>query len=312
MVGNKPTRILLIEDNPGDARLIREMMAEMKDTNFNLEYADRLSAGLKLLTKGNIDVVLLDLSLPDSFGLDTFTRVHNEAPEVAVIVLTGLDDETVGVKAVQEGAQDYLIKGKVDSNLLTRSILYAIERHRMLKALRTISITDELTGLYNRRGFLTLGNQVLKMAKRLRKRVFLLYADIDGMKWINDSFGHQEGDRALKEAADTLKEIFRESDIIARIGGDEFVVLGLINSRKNVEIIEARLRKRLEAHSSERKRKYKLSMSVGIISYSEKNLLSIDELLKQADKLMYKQKRRHKTIGETLSPSGNKNGEKTI
>jgi MinD-like ATPase involved in chromosome partitioning or flagellar assembly/CheY-like chemotaxis protein len=124
-------KVLLIEDNPGDARLIQMMLAEARGAPFDIERADRLSTGLGRLATGGIDVVLLDLSLPDSQGLDTFARVHAQAPEVPIVLLTGLEDEELGVEAMREGAQDYLVKGQVDSRLLVRSMRYAIERHRM-------------------------------------------------------------------------------------------------------------------------------------------------------------------------------------
>jgi signal transduction histidine kinase len=126
------TKILLIEDNSGDARLLREKLAEVTDTVFDLEWIDRLSAGLERLGQGSIEAVLLDLSLPDSQGLDTLLRTHRQAPEVPIIVMTGLDDEALGAKAVHEGAQDYLVKGQTDGQTLVRAIRYAIERHQML------------------------------------------------------------------------------------------------------------------------------------------------------------------------------------
>ncbi|HWP29422.1 MAG TPA: response regulator, partial [Chloroflexota bacterium] len=122
--------VLLIEDNPGDARLIQEMLAEGRNGVFRLERADRLAGGLARLAAGPVDVVLLDLSLPDGQGLDTFRRLHAQAPHVPVVVLSGLDDEEVAVRAVQEGAQDYLVKGQVDGPLLVRALRYAIERQR--------------------------------------------------------------------------------------------------------------------------------------------------------------------------------------
>ncbi|MFQ6080818.1 MAG: PAS domain S-box protein [Candidatus Bathyarchaeia archaeon] len=133
---NKHIKVLLLEDNPGDARLIREELAEVRDALFDLECADRLSAGLERLAAGGIDVVLLDLSLPDSRRFDTFAKVHAQAPEVPIVVLTGLDDEELAVKAVRRGAQDYLVKGQVDSNLLVRAMRYAIERKWAEEALR--------------------------------------------------------------------------------------------------------------------------------------------------------------------------------
>jgi len=288
-------KILLIEDNPGDARLIQEMLSEIKDAKFNFSCVDRLSKGLEFLTKGDIDIVLLDLSLPDSQGLDTFLKLHQTVPDIAVIVFTGLDDSTIGVKAVQEGAQDYLVKGKVDSDLLFRSIRYAIERQRMLRELKDMSITDELTGLYNRRGFLNFGKELLKIGKRINKVVFLLYADLDGMKMINDNFGHSEGDKALMEISNIFKKIFRKTDIIARIGGDEFVVLGIITSWTKEETLIARLQQRLDAYNAERNLSYNLSMSMGLVTFAPESSLSIQEFLDRADELMYKQKRSRKT-----------------
>jgi two-component system cell cycle sensor histidine kinase/response regulator CckA len=125
---DKPIKILLIEDNLGDARLLEEMLNNGEPSSFTTLWADRLSKGLEQLEAEAIDLVLLDLSLPDSQGLDTFTRVHAQKPQVPIIVLSGLSDEQVSIKAVREGAQDYLIKGQVDSSLLTRAIRYAIER----------------------------------------------------------------------------------------------------------------------------------------------------------------------------------------
>ena len=133
---NEPIKILVIEDNPADVRLLQEMLTEVKEFYYSLECADRLSAGLSSLTKRGIDVVLLDLSLPESQGLDTFEQVFAQAPYVPVIIMTITGDEEIAVKAVQKGAQDYLFKGQVNGNCLARSIRYAIERKRAEEELR--------------------------------------------------------------------------------------------------------------------------------------------------------------------------------
>ncbi len=150
---NDSTRILLIEDNPGDVRLLREMLTEVAGAVLDLECADRLSSGLECLAAGDIDVILLDLSLPDSQGFETFLRAQAQAPRVPLIVLSGLDDEALALKAVREGAQDYLVKGHFDGLSLLRAIRYAVERKRaeeeirqrtaQLEALRQVSL--ELT-----------------------------------------------------------------------------------------------------------------------------------------------------------------------
>ena len=143
-MSNKAVKVLLIEDNPAYTRLIREILAEAKGSPFKLECADRLATGLACLAQGRIDAVLLDLGLPDSQGLSTLVKVQAEALAVPVVVLTGLDDEALAVEAVQEGAQDYLVKGQVDSNLLKRSIRYAIERKRAEEKARQLETLKEL------------------------------------------------------------------------------------------------------------------------------------------------------------------------
>lgn len=127
-------RVLLIEDNPADARLIREMLAYEKDVSFNLEWKDNLTEGLKRLAGGRVDIVLLDLMLPDSFGrLYTFTTAQAQAPEVPIVILTSFKDDDFAINAISMGAQDYLIKGQVDSNQLVHTIRYAIWRKQILK-----------------------------------------------------------------------------------------------------------------------------------------------------------------------------------
>ena len=125
-------KVLVIEDDPGDVDFLKELLAEVEGETFDLVCVDRLAAGIACLDEADFDVVLLDLSLPDSQGLDTFSKVHTHAPNVPIIVLTGLDDEEVAIMAVQGGAQDYLSKSLLDGPLLTRAIRYAIERHRLL------------------------------------------------------------------------------------------------------------------------------------------------------------------------------------
>jgi len=133
---HRPIQALLIEDNPGDARLIREMMTEAGEGSPRMKWAERLETGLRSLAEGGIDVVLLDLALPDSGGSDTLAAVREAAPGVPVVVLTGLDDEKTATESIRRGAQDYLVKGKFDGELLLRSMRYARERNRIEKTLR--------------------------------------------------------------------------------------------------------------------------------------------------------------------------------
>lgn len=300
---DKRIKVLLIEDNPGDARLIKELLADAGGDPFDLLCVDRLSMGLDHLADGGIDLVLLDLSLPDASGLNTFSTLRAHAPHVPVIVLTGLNDETLAVNAVQEGAQDYLVKGKVDGDLLVRSVRYAIERQRMLMELRAVSLVDDLTGLHNRRGFLTLAQWQLKLATRKKRYLTLLFIDLDDMKRINDTLGHPEGDKALVDVANILKKTFRESDIVARIGGDEFAILAVDARTASAATLVTRLETNLQDHNDTAGRNYHLSISVGITRFDPEQPCSIEELLARADVMMYQQKRGKQLDGRPRKPT---------
>jgi diguanylate cyclase (GGDEF)-like protein/PAS domain S-box-containing protein len=166
------------------------------------------------------------------------------------------------------------------------------DRKKAEEELRALAFLDELTGLYNRRGFFTLVEQELKIANRLKKEMLLLYFDVDGLKVINDTFGHQDGDIALIDISYILKETFRESDIIARIGGDEFVVLAIQTDDTNTEILHTRLQDNITSYNAKGKRRFRISISMGIVSYHPESHRPIHDLLREADTLMYEQKQK--------------------
>jgi diguanylate cyclase (GGDEF)-like protein/PAS domain S-box-containing protein len=158
--------------------------------------------------------------------------------------------------------------------------------------LESLSLTDDLTGLSNRRGFFTLGQQHLKIAKRLRKGIFLLYIDLDDLKRTNDTYGHLAGDRLLTALASILKEVLRESDIIARIGGDEFAVLAMRASKGGEKALLDRVEQRVRTHNLRNPKKLRLSLSLGIVGYDRRKFGTLEDFLAHADFLMYQQKRR--------------------
>ena len=180
------------------------------------------------------------------------------------------------------------------------------ERKRAEAALQSLSLVDELTGLYNRRGFLAVTEQHLAAIRRNKKMPVILYADLDGLKVINDSLGHHEGDRALVKAAEIFKETFRSSDIIARIGGDEFVVLAAIGPEESAEFLTNRLQENFKAASAQWNHSYDLSVSVGRALFDDDEGHSIEELMALADRAMYENKRhkrsRHNFTPESISP----------
>ena len=166
-----------------------------------------------------------------------------------------------------------------------------LKREKLEEELNNLSITDPLTGLYNRRGFLTLAEQQMKLSLRTRGRLILFFADLDGMKRINDSLGHEEGDKALIEASAVLRETFRSSDIVARMGGDEFVALAIDPEVIDPEIIISRLQERIDSQNRRPERKFTLSMSVGYACYDPEDPVPLDTLMTRADNAMYAQKK---------------------
>jgi len=166
----------------------------------------------------------------------------------------------------------------------------AVRQALLDRELRHLALTDELTCLYNRRGFFAAALQQLKLAGRQAQSLLLLYCDVDNLKKINDSYGHREGDLALIRTADALERTFRDSDIVARLGGDEFVVLALEASGQTQEVLLRRLEKCLKKSKASESR-YELSLSVGVARFDPKRTVSLGELMAQADKAMYEQKR---------------------
>lgn len=285
---------LLIEDNLDSVQLIQEELNEERHSKFKLQYAERLSAGLELLRDRDFDVILLDMSLPDSQGIDTLTRVHDQTPEIPIIVLTNHDDESFAIETVQKGAQDYLIKSCLDGNLLARSIRYAIERCRMLENLKQAKLQmqhlahhDSLTDLPNRHSFYDHLDKAMARARRNNKMVAVLFLDLDKFKSINDSHGHHIGDIMLVSAANRLKTNIRESDIVARMGGDEFtIILDCINSEQDAAKVA---QKTLESMLNEfvlEEHKLSITTSIGISIYP-KDGHDIDTIVKKADFAMY-------------------------
>jgi diguanylate cyclase (GGDEF)-like protein/PAS domain S-box-containing protein len=165
------------------------------------------------------------------------------------------------------------------------------ERKRMEEEMREMSLRDQLTGLYNRRGFITLSEQQIKTANRTKRPMPLVFIDVDNMKWINDTLGHEEGDRALITTAEIFRHTFRESDIMARIGGDEFAILATDATEMDPEILSGRLQETIEAYNAKDTLPYKLSMSWGAAVYDPGSPISLDELMSQADGLMYAHKK---------------------
>jgi diguanylate cyclase (GGDEF)-like protein len=282
-----------VEDNPGDARLIEIMLNDSGQSGFKCKRADRLKSALEAVEGSKFDVVLLDLALPDSFGLDSFSKISAADPKLPVVVLTGNDDETIALTAVREGAQDYIVKGQFDEKLLVRAINYAIERQKTVLQLHTMSYKDELTGLNNRRGFMIQTEELMNLCRRNSSVLTVFFIDLDGMKWINDTLGHKEGDTALIDTADIIRSCFRESDVLARLGGDEFAASVLMDDDAGIDAVTKRIREKVKKLNDSGLRNYELSLSIGNAVYTCGEE-SAQALLNKADAMMYEDKKKNK------------------
>jgi diguanylate cyclase (GGDEF)-like protein len=265
------------------------MIAEDPATPFTLHCASRLSLGLEHLSAGGTGLVLLDLSLPDSFGLDTFAKVYAHSPTVPIIVLTGNDDQMLALSAVKGGAQDYLVKNRLDRELLVRSMQYSIERKRYQVQLEHQANYDALTGLPNR----NLLHDRLRQAvysQRNPRNIAVVFMDLDHFKFVNDSLGHSTGDKLLKGMAERLRSVLREGDTVGRVGGDEFVLI--LNDQSSEEVI-FRAMQRITAKVSEpidiEGKEMYVTASAGISLYPQDGP-DVDTLLKHADAAMYRAK----------------------
>jgi len=194
-----------------------------------------------------------------------------------------------------------------------RGIARDITDRKMMEAeILALSITDQLTGLYNRRGFLSLAGQQLKLAERNKSGMLLFFADLDGLKRINDTLDHEEGDKAIIETAILFKETFRTSDIIARLGGDEYAALAIEITETNSEIITGRLQSLIDTRNNQENRRYRLSISVGYSYYDPENPCSLDELMSHADKSMYEQKQNKMSLLPQVSALSNGNPQSNL
>ncbi len=289
-------RVLLVEDDPGDRRLVAEMLRDADEAAV-LASCPRLEEAIEPVSRGLADLVLLDLSLPDSFGIDGVRRLRAAAPDIPVVVLSGNNDKQIALEAVQAGAQDYLVKDDVDGPSLTKAMRYAVERQRSERRLARLALSDPLTGLPNRVLFADRLEQALARAARAptrgRKapRLVVMFIDLDGFKPVNDTLGHLAGDAVLVEVARRLEHELRGADTVARLGGDEFTVLcESVSSSDGGVGLARRLAAALAEPYDTDAGAARLSAAVGI-AVADPRVEDGAALLRRADAAMYAAKR---------------------
>lgn len=302
--------ILIVDDTPDNLRLLAKIL-ELQGYTIRKSINGRMA--LQAAERHPPDLILLDINMPEMNGYEVcqHLKASKTTDQIPIIFISALDQINDKVHAFELGGQDYITKPfqEIEVLMRVRNQLLIKQQHQQLleqnkrleheiqeglKAeaeVRQLSLTDELTGLHNRRGFFLLANHQFKIARRTEIFCCLLFVDLDGLKQINDSLGHEIGDRAIIDTAKLLKQSFRESDVIARIGGDEFVIFVSVCFPGNTDEFRPRLQENIERFNQEHNNSYQLSISIGATQCALNQNVSLEQLLEEADKLMYEHKR---------------------
>lgn len=293
-MSDKSVSILHVEDDSTDALLMQELlMNDIGASKFDVVHVGCLRRALSQLRNRGYDAVLLDLNLPDANGLENVRAIKDQNPDIPVVVLSGMDDDGLALKAVDAGAQEYIVKGHGNGKVIRLAIHSSIKRKALERRLFKQANYDELTGLSNRRHFQDYMELALARAKRAGRHEVLMFMDIDNFKKINDTHGHSVGNEVIREAAERIKRTLRASDFICRYGGDEFLVLLDGNSEDMKYTSGEVATKLLYAFSEPFKidgKEIEFFSSIGIACFPEAGE-DFTTLLKQADKAMYEAKK---------------------
>ncbi len=284
-----------------DACRIRFLLDAENSRQFQIAHVPQLDLAAERLSDESADILLLDVGAQHPERREFVQSARLAAPDTPLVVLSEDDDQPLALESLRLGAQDFMIRDRIRPEELVRAMRFAIERHKLQKSLQKLSLIDDLTGLHNRRGFMALAEQHLRMIQR-KGAALLIYVDLDDLKIINDSCGHPEGNRALIVAANVLRACFRQSDILARLGGDEFCVLMTDAAQDSAPQVRKRLQERLDFVNALTSWGFRLSLSVGFADVPAVQQPSLEQLLRVADLEMYREKR-EKPMRGTVSPA---------
>jgi diguanylate cyclase len=286
------TTALIIEDSVADTDLITEFLIEAQ---IAATCASNMTDAELQLRSFSFDYVISDLMLPDAEGLEAVRHIAELAPLTPLIVLTGLNDENLALRAVQQGAQDFLVKSELDASLLRRTLRHARERKQVFNHLTYLTHHDSLTGAFNRVALLEQLERQLQHARDHQRSLALIYIDLDHFKEVNDTLGHEAGDLLLKAVTQRLREAIGTSGSVARLAGDEFaVLLPDLPTGAAAHELANRIRSHLLTPIDMSGQPVVVTASLGLATFPE-DASSVDDLLRQADTEMYRVKRRRRS-----------------
>jgi two-component system, cell cycle response regulator len=266
---------------------------------------DDLNGALRMIAEHAPDVLLLDPTLAPNFISNIVIQVRYRMPVLPIVLLPDIHaalEQTADLPNLRTG--NGLDSGLIAADNIARTLRYAHDQLGLQRTLLEMALRDDLTGLHNRRGFTALATRYLRWARDRGRHLSLFFGDIDGLKAINDRFGHGEGDRAISLVAASIKETFRRFDVTARLSGDEFVALIIDVPGRSVEAIRNRLQSNL-AQCSGAERRYTLSLSVGVAHFDPEKPVSLQELMRQADAALYGHRRKARRIPEGFAAVAN-------
>jgi diguanylate cyclase (GGDEF)-like protein len=290
MTPQSPLSLLLVT---GDALVAGTLESHLSFVfpGVTVRRAQTVSAAVIAQSSAPPDAVLADLAMLDDSDLVDLTRpVSLDPPPVFGILRQDCPLRTA--EALQAGVQECLVASDLTADRLARSLRQGIERQRLQRRLADLALRDELTGLYNRRGFFALAEHQRRQCLRTGHGLVVVQADVDGLKEINDTLGHQAGDQAIAASAAVLRCTFRESDIVARLGGDEFAAVAVDADEDSAARILERLEQAVDAQNVRGSLGFRLSLSVGAALLMPLARTSLAELLAEADRSLYREKRR--------------------
>lgn len=281
---------MLIEPRDNIARLVTDMISFRSEIDV-LHTRDVYDA-INLLTDGQYDLILSNVQLTDAAGPEVLNKLGT-VPDCPPVILTGDSmSHRAAMPLLRKGAGDYLHIPTTSIEEFQKAIMSSIERRAFNNELYELVVIDELTQLYNRRGFTRLGRYQLETARRNNAKCCAVFIDMDNLKVINDTLGHTMGDTAIREVAQCLQQTLRSTDVIARLGGDEFVVLAYDITEKTIHPIIQRFRAKLRELNEDPRRVYVLSASVGVVEYDPNSDIKLEDLQDSSCKKMYKEKHR--------------------
>jgi len=307
-------KILIAEDDPISCRILT---ANLKKWGHEVVVTHNGNEAWGALhAQGAPALAILDRVMPDVDGIEICRQLRREKTDtpVHVILLTSLNRREDLLEGLEAGADDYLTKPldahelrarlqsaarilELQENLRqrVRELEAAISERKLAEeALRNLSLTDQLTGLYNYRGFLNLAEHHVKTSRRSQNPSLLIYADMDGLKEINDTLGHRAGSLAISAVGEVLRRTFRDCDIVARLGGDEFAVLVPDIQKTETAKLLARLERNLRKYNEEGQHEFTVALSIGAVEIDHRHKVNIEDQMARADEVMYGEKRKKK------------------